>query len=69
MKKKKTDVEISRVCAFCEKSDPLCDEQFVLCHKNGIVKADFACRKFSYDPLRRKPHSDPKVELVSLEDL
>ncbi len=69
MKRKETDVEINYACAFCENGELLCDDQYVLCHKKGVVRSDFLCKKFSYDPLRRCPRNDPKIELVDLEDI
>ena len=43
-----------RACAYCENSvETLCDGDF-LCHKHGLVAANGKCRKFVYDPQKRK---------------
>ena len=48
------DKSIRRVCALCQHScDFRADE--VLCRKKGPVAFDGYCRRFRYDPLRRKP--------------
>ncbi|MBO4265210.1 MAG: hypothetical protein J5922_03950 [Clostridia bacterium] len=68
--KKRTEPEISKSCAFCEHGRELCDDRFLLCDKYGVVKSDYVCKKFSYDPLRRKPSvAANSPEFVSLEDL
>ncbi len=56
MSKKYTEHEIDEICLYCENSIPLMDgDDNVLCSKKGVVKEDHRCRKFSYDPLKRKP--------------
>lgn len=54
-KEQKETLDIEEVCARCEHAVPLISEEEVLCRKNGIVPADYHCRKFSYDILKRKP--------------
>lgn len=41
-------------CSYCAHAVPLDDAQ-VACRKRGAVPADYACRAFRYDPLRRIP--------------
>jgi hypothetical protein len=41
-------------CAYCTHSSPL-DEERMTCLKKGVVSCGGSCRKFSYDPLKRKP--------------
>ena len=48
------DKQIDRICAFCQRGEPLTDD-LILCHRCGPVTLDHSCRKFVYDPLRRKP--------------
>ncbi len=68
MSKKNTEYEINEICLYCENSIPLMDgDDNVLCSKKGVVKEDHRCRKFSYDPLKRKPA--PKINIPSPEAL
>ena len=46
--------KIERSCAYCAFGTKLEKEQ-VLCVKKGIVPLENACRKFKYDPLKRRP--------------
>jgi len=55
MKKGRSEYEIERFCAFCEHASPLIDENDMLCFHRGVVGKRFTCRKFIYDPLKRKP--------------
>ncbi len=72
----KFDIEIERACAFCEYATPAPSDkdgnEFVICAKKGLVKEGRACRKFSYDPLKREPTKRPplpEVDIVDIEDL
>ena len=47
--------EITQSCALCEYANHLQDVNYVLCSKKGVVSADFCCKKFCYDPLKRQP--------------
>ena len=42
-------------CEHCKHGRLSPDEQSVLCVKNGIVELDDKCRRYSYDPLKRRP--------------
>ncbi len=67
--RKQPDAEIERFCRFCGHSSELSDGDTVLCGKKGIVSADFVCRKFTYDPLKREPKrlvKEVKLEYVEL---
>ncbi len=62
-------------CAYCEMATPLPtkngDENDMLCEKYGVVRADYSCRKFRYDLLKRAPREKPRLgslNAVSLED-
>lgn len=69
MKKTKNDME--KICAMCEHSEPLFDDENVLCEIRGIVSGTYHCRKFIYDPLKHVPPKMPKVaplEYVDIEE-
>ena len=55
MKKQRDTWEIEKFCAFCEHASELITESEFLCAYKGVVGARFSCRKFMYDPLKRKP--------------
>lgn len=55
------DADLPRVCRFCERATLISDEENVLCSVRGIVLADYCCRKFSYDPLKREPKMPPPI--------
>ena len=41
-------------CEYCRFGNIL-DDKHVICLKRGIIGSDTACRRFQYDPLKRKP--------------
>lgn len=55
-------MELSHFCKFCERAIPLIDESYMLCRKFGLVKIDYICQKFLYDPLKHIP--SPPVKLI-----
>ena len=55
------DADLPRVCRFCERATLISDEDNVLCSLKGIVYADYCCRKFTYDPLKREPKMPPPI--------
>jgi hypothetical protein len=55
------EADLPRVCRFCERATLINDEDNVLCSVKGIVFADYCCRKFSYDPLKREPKMPPPI--------
>ena len=57
----KKNLDIERVCACCEHAKPLPGQDAVLCDKKGVVSGGFLCRRFIYDPLKRKPKRPPKL--------
>lgn len=63
---RKQDYEITKVCAYCEYAQPLVDEDTVLCAKKGVVSAGHVCRRFKYDPLKRRPAPPTPIEAVDL---
>ena len=56
-------------CANCEHASLLHGDEYVLCEKKGVVRAAYVCRKFSYDPLKRRPSkaAAPKLEYVDID--
>ncbi len=70
------DNNLEHICVFCEYGTPLPPDTngnvFVLCKKQGLVRDDFVCRRFSYDPLKREPAGKailPKIEAVNIDEL
>ncbi len=58
------------ICAFCEKSANVYDQDYMVCKQRGIVAKDFSCRKFIYDPLKRIPPRAvmaPKLDFIDIE--
>lgn len=67
--KQKTEYE--RNCAHCEYAGSTYDDEYVVCVKKGVVRAQGACRKFIYDPLKRKTaplKAPPKLEYVDINE-
>jgi len=48
-------------CASCERAVPM-EGQNMLCRRYGIVHEAYHCRKFIYDPLKRRPQRAPSVD-------
>lgn len=53
--------DIEPCCAYCEFGSPSQDKDSILCIKQGIVSADYSCKKFVYDPLSRVPKMQPPL--------
>lgn len=49
-------------CEYCKHGRLSPDEESVLCIKKGIVETDGKCRKYAYDPLKRRPKKPLIVE-------
>ena len=58
---------IPRSCQYCEYSAEL-DEERLLCTRRVIVSIDHKCRKFRYDPLKRIPFRQPRLQKYKPED-
>ena len=59
-----------RICAFCENSSGIYDEDSMVCKKKGVVSKIYSCRKFVYDPLKRVPPktvSAPKLDFIDID--
>lgn len=63
---KEKDYDITPSCRFCEHAAAIRDGQTMLCLKKGAVSADFVCKKYAFDPLKRQPRPRPK--LIRMED-
>ena len=50
------------VCENCLHGRLSPDEETVLCIKKGIVQPDGTCRRYSYDPLKRRPKKPLLIE-------
>ena len=48
------DKKIQPSCSYCTHGTKISDEE-VACLKRGVVSSGGCCRKFSYDPLKRRP--------------
>ncbi|MDR0890103.1 MAG: hypothetical protein LBM28_05625 [Oscillospiraceae bacterium] len=59
---------IVRACAYCTRAAKV-DEESCLCAKRGIVVADFHCRKFKYDPLKRVPPRPKAKDFAEFDDI
>ena len=62
-------LEEDEYCAFCEHALPLRGGEFAVCEKKGVVRATYVCRKFVYDPLKRRPPQNPvpSLEFVDID--
>ncbi len=62
MKKKLCEeYDISKKCAFCEYASKTLDSERMICKKKGIVHAEYACRAFRYDLMKRVPKRLPPL--------
>ena len=59
--------DIQRICAMCQHSADIEDEDYILCSKKGIVPMNSHCRKFIYDLLKRNPGKVPQLIGISEE--
>lgn len=52
------DRKIAPSCEYCRYGN-LIDDEHVICVKRGVVDSDSSCRRFRYDPLKRRPEIQP----------
>lgn len=55
--------KLTRSCTYCSCGTKM-DDGLILCIKRGVVSADWACRKFDYDPCKRIPLRQKAVDFV-----
>lgn len=60
--------DIKPACKYCAEALKQTEDGQVLCLKKGIVAADYACKKFTYDPIKRVPPRPKPLEVFSDED-
>ena len=60
-KRRFEELDLPVICRFCESAALIGDDNNVLCCKRGVVSAEYKCRKFSYDPLKREPAPPPPM--------
>lgn len=68
MKKLFNKNDVTPSCSYCihGKSSP--NKESVLCIKKGVVGLDYSCKKFKYDPLKRKPIRPKDIEKFEESD-
>jgi len=59
---------IPPACRYCEHAYPAETEDLRICTKKGLVKEDFSCRAFRYDPLMRVPRRPLEVTHLESEE-
>ena len=60
---------IEPACKYCESAIQHVDEKRqVLCEKYGVVRAEYSCRKYVYDPTKRIPKQLKPLEKFDAED-
>ena len=52
--------DVEPACALCAHAMAL-DGEDLLCRKKGVVRGDFRCARFRYDPTKRTPKPKLKV--------
>ncbi|MDR0531174.1 MAG: hypothetical protein LBG83_03820 [Oscillospiraceae bacterium] len=49
------------VCGNCRRGKPAPDGSGVLCPVRGVMRSQSSCKKYEYDPLKRKPPQTPDL--------
>ena len=47
--------DIQKCCKYCCDAVELVNSDEMLCTKNGPVSADYYCKKYRYDAIKRRP--------------
>ena len=55
MKKLFNKSDITPSCSYCVPGRTSPNKESILCLKKGVVGLDYSCKRFKYDPLKRKP--------------
>lgn len=67
-KKKLFGNNIKPACKYCEFAKAR-DGENITCEKLGAVKAYDACKKFTYDPLKRIPTKELSLARSAVNDI
>lgn len=59
--------KIEKSCTYCAHGTQV-DEEQVLCVKKGVVPTGGKCRKFLYDPCKRKPAKPKALDFKKYDD-
>ena len=68
MKKLFNKNDVTPSCSYCVHGRLSPDNESVLCLKKGVVSLDYSCKKFKYDPLKRKPIRPRNIEKFDESD-
>lgn len=68
MKRKLYGNAVTPMCEICRLGRRSSDGKVILCIRKGIMDPSGRCRKFTYDPLRRIPYTQPELETFSEAD-
>ena len=68
MRKKLYGNAVTPACGICAHGRRSSDGQVILCLHRGVVEPTARCRKFTYDPLRRVPYTQPSLGAYSEEE-
>ena len=68
MRRKLYGNNINPCCEYCARARRAADGRVMLCSKRGIVPMYHRCRRFVYDPLKRIPYRQPKLDTYEAKD-
>lgn len=68
MRRKLYGNNIRPCCEYCQSARPSTDGRVMLCMHHGIVPLYHKCRRFRYDPLKRIPYRQPRLQKFKKED-
>jgi len=57
-----------KVCGLCRHARPLFDKKSMACARKGVVRHNYSCGKFEYDPLKRQPSPKNTPEFPPAEE-
>lgn len=63
MKQKLFNKDISPQCSICKHGKNTPDGKEVICHRKGVIAADYVCKKYVYDVLKRSPRRKNEEEI------
>lgn len=68
MKKLLNKKDVTPACSYCVHGKFAPDKESILCIKKGVVSLDYSCKRFKYDPLKRKPIRPRNIEKFDESD-